>query len=86
MSTSKPSNRKAKSLDEPEEVYKKIGKRLKELRLAAGFTNAEKFAFEHEITRSQYANYEKGMNMKIGTLLRILRAHNISLTDFFHGL
>jgi transcriptional regulator with XRE-family HTH domain len=83
MATRKINNRKAKSLDEPKEVFEKIGKRIKELRVTAGYTNAEKFAFENEITRSQYANWEKGQDMKISSLLRILKAHNIPLKQFF---
>jgi transcriptional regulator with XRE-family HTH domain len=83
MSARKSTNRKANQLDSNEQVYEKIGKRIKDLRLRAGYSNAEKFAFENDITRSQYAMWEKGQDMKISSLLRIARAHNITIDDFF---
>jgi transcriptional regulator with XRE-family HTH domain len=83
MSERKSTKRKAKQLDSNEQVYQKIGKRIKDLRLKAGYSNAEKFAFENEITRSQYAMWEKGQDMKISSLLRITRAHNLTLDEFF---
>jgi transcriptional regulator with XRE-family HTH domain len=86
MSERKTNNRKAKILDTDEQVYEKIGKRIKELRIEAGYSNAEKFAFENQITRSQYAMWEKGQDMKVSSLLRITRAHNITLDDFFAGI
>jgi transcriptional regulator with XRE-family HTH domain len=86
MKSKQPSKRKAQKLDNDQQTYKKIGKRIKQLRIEAGYTNAEKFAFEHEITRSQYANWEKGQDMLTSSLLRIARAHNISLAEFFAGI
>jgi transcriptional regulator with XRE-family HTH domain len=83
MTGRKTTNRKAKALNSDEQIYEKIGKRIKSLRQQAGYTNAEKFAFEFEITRSQYANWEKGQDMKLSSLLRILKAHNITLQQFF---
>jgi DNA-binding transcriptional regulator YiaG len=86
MSERKQNNRKAKVLESNEQVYAKIGKRIKDLRLKAGYSNAEKFAFENEITRSQYAMWEKGQDMKISSLLRITRAHDITINEFFEGI
>ena len=64
---------------------KKIGSRIKQLRLKAGYTSAEKFAYEHEISRAQYARYERGVDMQISSLLKITTAHNITLLEFFKG-
>jgi transcriptional regulator with XRE-family HTH domain len=86
MSERKTNNRKGKSLDTDEQVFQKIGKRIKDLRLKAGYSNAEKFAFENEITRSQYAMWEKGQDMKVSSLLRIARAHNMTLTELIVGI
>jgi transcriptional regulator with XRE-family HTH domain len=86
MATKKKSTRKAQPLDDPQELYRKIGKRIKQLRIEAGYTNAEKFAFQHEITRSQYANWEKGQDMKVSSLIRIMSIHNITLAEFFEGI
>jgi transcriptional regulator with XRE-family HTH domain len=77
---------KGKLLDDDQKIFKKIGNRIKELRLEAGYTNAEKFAFEHEITRSQYANWEKGQDMLTSSILRISRAHGITLQEFYAGI
>lgn len=60
-----------------------IGARLTTLRKRVGHTSAEKFAFTHEISRAQYSGYEKGADMRISSLLRILDAHKITLTEFF---
>ena len=60
-----------------------LGKRLRQKRKELGFTNHEHFAYEHEITRSQYGNYEKGADMRFSSLVKILRAMNISLEEFF---
>lgn len=86
MKTRQPSKGRAKRLDDDQKTFRKIGNRIKQLRIDAGYTNAEKFAFEHDITRSQYANWEKGQDMLTSSLLRIATAHNISLTDFFAGI
>jgi len=60
-----------------------LGKRLKELRLKAGFTDAEKFAYRAGINREQYRLYELGGNMYLSTLVRLLNALTISAQDFF---
>jgi transcriptional regulator with XRE-family HTH domain len=75
-----------KGKDTSEEVLKKIGKRLKALRKAKGFTNYEHIAYELGMSRSQYWSYEAGKNIEIKTLLRILSLLDISIVDFFAGL
>lgn len=80
------SKRRAKLLDTDQQVYEKIGKRIKELRLKAGYTAADKFAYENEIGRSQYAAWEAGQDMKISSVLKIAKAHRITLNDFFSGI
>ncbi|MCG8328553.1 MAG: helix-turn-helix domain-containing protein [Chitinophagales bacterium] len=59
------------------------GKRLKALRKAKGFTNYEQFAFQHDIGRAQYGRYEKGSDLRLSSLLKILRAMEISPVEFF---
>lgn len=70
-------------MDKKAQAYKKIGKRLRQLREAAGYAAAEDFAYEIDMARAQYAEYELGVNMKISSLLIILEAHGISLEEFF---
>lgn len=80
------SNKKNKRLETNQQVYEKIGKQLKALRLKAGYSSAEKFAYEIEIGRTQYGNYERGQDMKISSLLRILAFHQLPIEDFFTSL
>lgn len=61
-----------------------IGKKLRQLRIDAGYTSYETFAFENNIARKQYWRLEKGANFNIETLLKILDIHKISLTEFFN--
>lgn len=68
---------------DPDEVLKAIGARLKELRIANGEINYEKFAARKDLNRSQVWRYENGEDMKITSLLKMLNALDISLRDFF---
>ncbi|MBS1650421.1 MAG: helix-turn-helix transcriptional regulator [Bacteroidetes bacterium] len=65
------------------ELHKLLGKRLKELRKCAGYTSRETFAYDAEIPRALYGRYEKGSNITIDSLYRILKFHKIIFKDFF---
>jgi transcriptional regulator with XRE-family HTH domain len=82
----KKTNKATASLTENEIAYQKIGNRIKQLRLKAGFSAAEKFAYENDISRAQYARYERGVDMQISSLLKILAAHGMTLQEFFRGV
>lgn len=60
-----------------------IGQRIKALRMEKGYTSAEIFAYEHDLNRVSYWRMEKGCNMTLNSLLRILDIHQISLQEFF---
>jgi transcriptional regulator with XRE-family HTH domain len=62
---------------------KKLGKKIRQLRIKAGFTSYEFFAYEHEMSRSQYARYERGEDLRYSTLIKIIRAHGITIEQFF---
>lgn len=66
-----------------EVALKKLGKRIKELRIKRGYTSYEYFAYEHNISRAQFGRYERGEDMRFSTLIRILNAFEISLEEFF---
>jgi transcriptional regulator with XRE-family HTH domain len=69
-----------------EKELKKIGMRLKGLRKAKGYSNPDKFAYEHNLNRSQYGKYVAGtINITIGTLITILNNYSITLSDFFNN-
>ena len=68
-----------------EKELKKIGVRLKGLRKAKGYSNPDKFAYEHNLNRSQYGKYEAGTtNITIGTLITILNNFGLTMNEFFN--
>lgn len=62
---------------------KEVAKTLEALRIEKGFTSYENFAIEHGISRMQYWRMEKGTNFTFESLLKILDAHEMSLSEFF---
>jgi transcriptional regulator with XRE-family HTH domain len=84
--TPKNSRNKKSETDDNERIYlKKIGERLRYFRKKAGYTNSEYFAYENNISRPQYGKYEAGANIQLNTLIKILKAMNVSLEEFFTG-
>ncbi|OFY82838.1 MAG: hypothetical protein A3F72_01770 [Bacteroidetes bacterium RIFCSPLOWO2_12_FULL_35_15] len=82
----KKSTKKSVKVETTETEYlKKIGDRLKHFRKQAGYTNYEYFAYEHGFSRPQYGKYEAGANIQLNTLMKILKAMNVSLEEFFKG-
>ncbi len=77
---------KKKNVESGETEYlKKVGERLKYYRKKAGYTSYEYFAYEHGFSRPQYGKYEAGANIQLNTLMKILRALNVTLEEFFKG-
>lgn len=60
-----------------------IGKQIKQLRIEMGYSSAEIFAYEHNLNRVSYWRMEKGCNITMASLLKILDIHQVSLGDFF---
>lgn len=80
-------NKKSSGLLKENQIQlEKIGNRIKQLRLKAGYTSAEKFAYDHGIDRTQYARYERGEDMRITSLLKLVAAHGTTLKEFFNGM
>jgi transcriptional regulator with XRE-family HTH domain len=75
----------AKREAEEKKRLKEVGQRLKHYRKKAGFSNYEYFAYEHGFSRPQYGKYEAGANIQLNTLMKILKALNVSLEEFFKG-
>lgn len=63
-----------------------IASRIKALRIKAGYRSYQHFAIENELDPRQYFRVEKGQNLKITSLLRIINIHGISLSEFFKDL
>jgi len=78
---------KKRKSDIPEEVagemLKKLGARIKFLREKKGHTSYELFAYKYEFSRSQYGGYERGENLTFLSLLKIVRAFEMTLPEFF---
>jgi transcriptional regulator with XRE-family HTH domain len=72
---------------ERSKLYKKllvlIGKRIKELRIAEGYTNADIISYKSDISRQQWRRYEGGHDFVVSTLLHILVSLNIDFKEFF---
>ncbi|HEV8286845.1 MAG TPA: helix-turn-helix transcriptional regulator [Chitinophagaceae bacterium] len=74
---------KKKTQLNPDKELQKLGARIKQLRIKAGFTSYEYFAYENEISRTQYARYEQGKDIRYSTLLKIVAAHGMTVEEFF---
>lgn len=64
-------------------LYKLLGERIRALRIAKGYSSQETFAYDADIPRAQYGKYEKGSNLTIQSLYRILAFHQITFEEFF---
>jgi transcriptional regulator with XRE-family HTH domain len=60
-----------------------IGKRLTELRKKAGYTSQETFAYDKDLPRALYGKYEKGANLTITSLYKVVKAHKMTFEEFF---
>lgn len=61
----------------------KLAKRIKSLRIAKGYTSYEVFAFENSINRVQYGRYEKGGDLRYTSLLKVIKALDMTPAEFF---
>ena len=64
----------------------KVADRIKSLRKERGYTNYEDFAFEKGIPRAQFGRYEKGTDMRITSLHKVVRALDLTMEEFFAGM
>ncbi len=69
-------------MDKPEEI-KKLAKRIKSLRIKKGYSSYENFAFDNRIHRAQYGRYETGTDLQYTSLVKIARAFDMTLEEFF---
>lgn len=66
-------------------TLKKLGDRIKQHRVRAGYTSAERFAYDNDINRTQYVGYEAGKNITIPSLGKVLKALGVTFEEFFKG-
>jgi len=62
----------------------KVAEKFKRLRIDAGYSSHESFAYENEINRVQYWRVEKGSNITLSTFFKLLNIHKISPKEFFN--
>jgi len=67
--------------EEHKERIKRIGEKIRELRKEVE-PNYETFAYKNGINRMSYFNVEKGNNIQLSTLLKILDGLDITLEEF----
>lgn len=68
-----------------EEILEKLGAAIKATRKKKGFASAENFAFQMDISRSLFAKYETGSDLRVSTLFRIIEGMGMKVSDFFKG-
>ena len=62
---------------------KKLAKRIKSLRIKKGYSSYENFAFDNKIHRAQYGRYETGTDIQYTSLVKIAKAFDMTLEEFF---
>lgn len=72
-----------KKSDRIDQQLKQLGKRIRAIRKEKGYSNYEQFAFQNDFNRSSYSRFERGEDMRMSSLLRVLDAFDISLSEFF---
>lgn len=81
---SKRENAPKNKADSPAEDFIKLGKRMRELRIKKGYNSFEAFAYDNDLPRVLYGNYEKGAgNITYKNLLKVIKALDVSFTEFF---
>ncbi|MGQ0828761.1 MAG: helix-turn-helix domain-containing protein [Bacteroidota bacterium] len=75
---------KKEKLTSSDSDFVSLGKRMRELRLKKGYKSFEIFAYDNDLPRVLYGNYEKGVgNITYKNLLKVIRALNVSVKEFF---
>lgn len=60
-----------------------LGKRIKQLRQAKGYSSQENFAYDNDYTLSHYSKMERGEDIRFSSLVRVCKALEIDLKTFF---
>lgn len=62
---------------------KTVGITLRELRVQKGYSSAENFSYDFELSRTNYWRWENGQNITLKNIFKICEIHQISPKDFF---
>lgn len=83
LTGNEPENEKKVRSGKTDPELQKLAHRIKALRIKKGYTNADFFAYEHNITRTQYNRYENGENIKYSSLMKLIKAFGLTPKEFF---
>lgn len=75
--------KKQAQLPDDEAYLKMLGKRIRDLRIKAGYSSHETFAYAFDFPRTQYGRYERGHNITYLNLVKIVNAFGMTLEEFF---
>lgn len=75
-----------KTININDKRIKLIAKKIKKLRILMGYSSYEDFALDFNLDRKQYWRVEKGSNITLRTLLKILDIHKLSPDEFFSDI
>lgn len=67
----------------PNEALVKLGERIKALRLKAGYTSYEHYAYEHDFSRAQWGRYESGEDLRYTSLVKVVASFGMTMEQFF---
>lgn len=63
----------------------KLGKRIRQLRKDAGYTNFMTFAYDHGFNPTQIARWEQGANIRFDSLCRLAKAFDMTVSELLEG-
>ena len=73
----------SKSKLDVDDQLKRLGDRIKKLRIQKGYTSYEYFAYEHNISRAQFGRYEQGQDLRFSSLVKVVNALGMTMEEFF---
>lgn len=62
-----------------------LARRIKAMRVKMGYSNYEYFSYDKNIPRAQYGRYEKGTDIRFSSLVKVVHAFGMTLSEFFEG-
>ncbi len=66
-----------------DDELRKLGARIKKLRITKGYSNYEHFAYQNNIPRAQFGRYENGQDLRFSSLVKVVSALDMTLQEFF---
>jgi transcriptional regulator with XRE-family HTH domain len=67
----------------PPEILQKVAARMIQIRKEQGYRNSEEFTNVKNINRTQYAKYERGHNLTMLSLDKVVKAFGMTIPEFF---